>query len=229
MKVTIILFVFSMAFYFDEVDRENNRNNRTQLPLYFGPPPQTFNFHISWFDDPTTWENHYQTRPFYFRDEQEPLRQWRLYEDWKHLVKNIERMVIDRCLIAPSKKENVGKSYYMYVGGRVDRELWEYFKLKNIIPPESSKNYRKRCPGHYGYEYVGYEKLEWGSRHGMPKFITPHWNYTKWINDYILYRAWVYNITLIWSEYTENLRVEFNYHTWYYNSFYRVNLNISNK
>jgi len=78
---------------------------------------------------------------------------------------NIERMVTDQCLVAPFKKD-VGKTYKMFVGGRVDRSLWEYFQSKNVQKPEHTKKYRKGCPGHYGHHQIQYKKLEWTWAHG---------------------------------------------------------------
>jgi len=174
-------------------------NPRSGLPTYGHlnnnrlTPGNTYEESLTWFDSPTDFEYEHQSRGFYHRDHIPfALKQYILEEELRRFNKTIERLVIQRCLPGPYKKE-VGWNFPLVVGV-VDGELWHLWVASHSSPPKCNKEYRHMYPDHAGPRSEIFYQVGWDDGLHYPDLATPNWYFTKWYCDGIVHRGVVNKI-----------------------------------
>jgi len=210
--------VVSLDPPFIHIDRENNLNTHSSLPLYHGNAPgNSLQGAIDWFNDPTSFEFPFQTRSQPSSRSSNPqVRLFQFYCECSTKMIKMEQLIIGRCLPAPYRKD-VGKTSPMYIA-QMDPALWDYF-LSIQPPPDTHKVYTHTYPDRGFKRRENFHTVKW-SNGILPNLHTPHWFFVKWFQNGYVFRGYVDSLTLIWNEYSGMIRCEFTYKTWYWNPYY---------
>jgi len=168
---------------------------------------------MSWFNNPYTFESQEITRVQKREEEIAIMRAYRLNMECKEKARTIEKLIIKRCLPAPYHKD-VGISTHMYVT-EMDDELWQAFIGNQQVPPTINKRYKHSYPDHGHYRTEEFQRVGWCNG-DHPCLITPHWYLTKWYQNGIVYKAFVYSVDFIRNSFSGLVRCEYNYFTWFY-------------
>jgi len=193
-------------------------NPHSGLPMYGNIgvnglfPGDTYQDALNWFDSPTDFEYEHQARGFYHRDHIPlPFRHLILDEEMLRFNKTIERLVIQRCLPGPYKKE-VGWTSSLVVGV-VDGELWHHWVSSHSTPPPYNKKYKHTYPDKAGSRSEIFYQVGWNDGLNYPDLATLNWYFTKWYCDGIVYRGVVNKIFFIRNRFSDQVRVQFTYDT----------------
>jgi len=143
------------------------------------------------------------------------LRLYRLKSESKEKCRSMERLIIKRCLPAPYRKD-VGVNSPMYVT-EMDSHLWEFFLNTQQTLPTINRIYMRSYPDHGHYRNEDFHCIGWlNGNH--PDLHTPCWYLTKWYENGIVYKAYIYSVNFIRNCYSGLVRCEFEYHTWFYDN-----------
>jgi len=205
-------------------------NLQNGLPMYghipgsitITNPGDTHEDGLKWFESPTDFEYQHQSRGFYHRNHiPKNLFKFLLEEQIQQFNKNVERLIIQRILPAPYSK-SVGWSSPMFVGN-LDTPCWNYWISTHNCIPTIQKQHKYKYPDHEGKRDEIFCTIGWEGG-SYPNLATPHWYFTKWVEQgyqYKIYRGVVKSIYFVYNHYSDNVRVKFTYETHRYDPHYR--------
>jgi len=175
---------------------------------------QTEEDRLSWFNDPHTFEDQEVTRKRKREDDDNQiLRGLRLFMECQEKARSIERLIVKRVLPTPYRKQ-VGKQSHMYVA-EMDDILWNYFISNNPVQPTINSKYAHSYPDHGFWRREEFHRVGWINGN-LPYLHNPHWFLTKWYEDGLVYKAYVYEVFLIRNGFSGMIRCEYQYYCWWF-------------
>jgi len=116
----------------------------------------------------------------------------------------------------PYHKKDVGATSRMIVAD-MDLDLWNYWISTHENPPSFRKKRKVKYADHGFKRQEEVERIGWkGGQY--PTLASSLWYLKKWadLSTGVLHRALIKEISFIRNRWTEMVRVEFSYETWFY-------------
>lgn len=175
---------------------------------YGGPSGQSHEEQNAWFQDPYTFEFLNKTRHCFV----EPL----LFTH-DELVKtlfatkvSIERQIAWRA--QPFLKKEISISANMSAGLKTEQEwdflLQDFGKGKDTHLSQKMRDHGERRPEEL-------HRVTW-TADVLPDLVTPCWYMKKWSEGRTRWRALITSLSLVRHSWSENVRIEFTYRTWWF-------------
>jgi hypothetical protein len=200
---------FPAASWVHPEDRLQTQPENWEITGYYrGPPGTTHSDQNAWFRDAFSFEFLYKTRSCFV--EPQLFTHAELVKLLFATKVSIERQVIWRA--QPFLKKEIELSSNM-TAGCLSNQQWQFLLhdfgagSRDHILSQTMKDHGNRRPEQL-------HRVTW-NKDRLPDLITPSWYLKKWSEGRTRWRACITSLSLVRHSWTENVRIEFTYRTWW--------------